>query len=82
MHPLVRDLYKRFLIVGHEWPAGIEVVRRRAKEGFLKNAHLEDEVEIRRAVSRGRWYLRNEMIGAIQLRKYRKIKQRYEAEEL
>eukprot|EP00286_Rhodomonas_abbreviata_P016618 CAMPEP_0181340290 /NCGR_PEP_ID=MMETSP1101-20121128/29757_1 /TAXON_ID=46948 /ORGANISM="Rhodomonas abbreviata, Strain Caron Lab Isolate" /LENGTH=78 /DNA_ID=CAMNT_0023451409 /DNA_START=218 /DNA_END=454 /DNA_ORIENTATION=- len=77
MHPLVRDLYKRIIIVGKDYPAGLEHVRRKAKEAFMKNKDLTDEVEIKRAVARGRWYVRNELTAVIQLKKYRTIKDRY-----
>ena len=76
MHPLVRDLYKRFLIVGRDYPLGINHVRAKAKEAFLKNRHLDDELDVKRAVKRGRWMVR-ELIGVIQLKKYRTIKERY-----
>ena len=32
MHPLVRDLYKRIILCGRDYPGGLEVVRRKAKE--------------------------------------------------
>ena len=60
MHPLVRNLYKRILVVSKDYPAGPELVKRKAKEYFRANAALTDEVEIKRAVSAGRWYVRNE----------------------
>jgi hypothetical protein len=31
MRHIVRDLYKRFLAVGRDYPAGLDVVRRRTK---------------------------------------------------
>lgn len=77
IHPLVRDLYKRVLLVGRDYPAGIEVVRRKAKEQFFANGSLSTETEIKKAVARGRWYVRNEIVGVIQLRKYRQLKSRY-----
>lgn len=76
MHPLVRDLYKRFMLVGREYPGGPDVVRRKAKEGFRQNAQLTDEVEVKRAVARGRWMVR-ELQGIIKLKKYREMKKRY-----
>lgn len=90
MNPLVRDLYKRIILVGKDYPgqdpfvvltvcfaqgrrrakryvrsdcycadailgaAGLDHVRRKAKEAFHKNKDLTDEVEIKRAVARGR----------------------------
>ena len=77
MHPLVRDLYRRIITVGRDYPGGIDVVRRKAKEYFAKYAHLKDEVNIKKAVARGRWYVRNELVGVIQLKKYREMKSRY-----
>ena len=47
------------------------------KEYFQQNAHLTDDFEIKRAVARGRWYVRNEITGVIKLKKYRTMKQRY-----
>ena len=47
------------------------------QEEFRKNAHLTEEVDIKRAVARGRWYVRNEMAGMIMLAKYRAMKRRY-----
>lgn len=77
MNPLVRDLYKRFMMVGRDYPGGLEVVRRKTKEAFMENARLTDQVEINRAIARGRWYLNNELIGVIKLKKYRVMNKRY-----
>ena len=77
MNPRVRNLYKRVLVVGREWPGGLDYVRKKAKEEFRKNAHLTEESDIKRAVARGRWYVRNEMAGMIMLAKYRAMKRRY-----
>lgn len=74
MHPLVRDLYKRFVTVGHDYPGGWAKLRPRVKAGFEKQAHLEDEVK--RAVNRGRWWVR-EMQAVIHLKKYRTMKKAY-----
>eukprot|EP00808_Paulinella_micropora_P027013 g34077.t1 len=90
MHPLVRNLYKRFLVVGKDYPLGLAFVRRKAKEGIRKNAHLTDDREIRLAVHRGRGmcsavhpsdYCVNRIVkelqGVVQLKKYRTMRQRY-----
>ena len=76
MHPLVRDLFKRFLVVGRDYPLGLAHVRAKAKAAILANAGLASELEIKRAVGRGRWMV-NELIGVIQLRKYRTLRKRY-----
>ena len=77
MHPTVRELYKRVMHVARDYPGGAAYVRPRAKEMFLANAHLESEDEIAHAVARGRWYVRNEMVALIKLKKYRTIRARY-----
>lgn len=40
---------------------------------------MTDETEIAHLVNRGRWYIKNEIVGAIQLRKYRALRKRYGA---
>ena len=76
MRAIVRDLYKRILVVGRDYPPGLDYVRERAKTEFAKRAALTDDVEIKRAVAYGR-YMVKEMVGVIQLKKYRTIKRRY-----
>lgn len=80
MHPLVRDLYKRVLTVGRDYPSGLSHVREKAKEAFRKNADVENEVSLKRAVNSGRWRVK-EMIAVIQLRKYRQLKRAYKEDE-
>jgi hypothetical protein len=94
MHPLVRDLYKRVIHVGRNYPKGLDYVRSQWKKairnpdncpscysvsGLLFKPNLgstECEKEIRKAVGKGRYSVR-EMIGVIQLKKYRSMKKRY-----
>lgn len=101
MHPLVRDLYKRALVVGRDYPLGLEYVRRTWKKALrnpencpacyqnvvvgaedgtaipvLPPYNREQERQLHKAVGRGRFMVR-EMIGVIQLKKYRSMKQRY-----
>lgn len=77
MHRAVRDLYKRVLAVARDYPGGLEYVRPRAKKMFQEGAPSGGEEDILQAVARGRWYIRNEMIPLIQLKKYRAIRERY-----
>jgi hypothetical protein len=98
MHPLVRDLYKRALHVGHDYPLGLEYVRRTWKKALRNvdncpscycnsadgsNINVPSlssqncEKELHKAVGKGRFMVR-EMIGIIQLKKYRTMKQRYD----
>lgn len=76
MHKLVRDLYKRLLWVGRDYPAGLAAVRERAKREFRLHAGLKEEREILEAVHRGRWWVR-EIEGVIKLRKYRAMARSY-----
>ena len=95
IHPLVRDLYKRALVVGRDYPLGMEYVRRTWKHALRNPENCPScydsngvpamnnpkcEKEVRQAVGRGRYMVR-EMIGVIQLKKYRAMKQRYEKDE-
>ena len=103
MHPLVRDLYKRALVVGKDYPLGIDYVRKTWKKALRNHENcpscydsngkpvthvtesgqmksLECEKEIRRAVGKGRHMIR-EMVGVIQLKKYRTMKKRYTDEK-
>jgi hypothetical protein len=88
MHPLVRDLYKRVLMVGRDYPAGLDYVKVTWKKAFRNpenvpswnlNTPLQSKAcqqELNKAVARGRHMVR-EMEGVIQLKKYRAMKKRY-----
>ena len=43
----VRNLYKRIIITGRDYPAGLDYVRQKAKAEFAKRAHIRDDVEAR-----------------------------------
>uniref|UniRef100_K3X1X6 Complex 1 LYR protein domain-containing protein n=1 Tax=Globisporangium ultimum (strain ATCC 200006 / CBS 805.95 / DAOM BR144) TaxID=431595 RepID=K3X1X6_GLOUD len=81
MDPKVRDLYRRFLHVGKDYPLGLPYVREKVKTAFLKNRDLTDPLEIKKAIHKGRWMVQ-EMIGVIQLKKYRTLNARYTSEDL
>ena len=109
MHPLVRDLYRRFLLVARDYPAGRAAVLDKVKAAFRANSALRppaprprlpradreelpppplpppmtaqpaqpsDEEAFMRAVYAGRWWAK-ELVGVVQLRKYRAMRQRY-----
>jgi hypothetical protein len=76
MHPLVRDLYRRFLVVGRDYPLGLPYVRGKAKEAIQRNRSVTDEDELMRAVYKGRWWVK-ELVGVIQLKKYRAMRRSY-----
>jgi hypothetical protein len=91
IHPLVRDLYKRAILVGKDYPhpRGLDYVRETWKKAIRDpqnfNAALFEKIkdpkikekEIRKAVGKGRYAIR-EMIGVIQLKKYRTMRRRYD----
>ncbi|CAH0480327.1 unnamed protein product [Peronospora belbahrii] len=81
MNPKVRDLYKRFLFVGRDYPLGLAYTREKVKDAFFQNRKLTDPVLIKKAIKRGRWMVR-EMVGVIQLKKYRTLNSRYTSEDL
>lgn len=92
LHPLVRDLYKRAILVGRDYPhpRGLEYVRQEWKRALRDPANQvselslcpkETEKEIRKLVGRGRYAIR-EMEGLIQLKKYRTLRRRYGGGEL
>jgi len=79
MHPLVRDLYKRAILVGQNYPQGIEYVRAKWKLALRNHSEpITTEQDLHKAVAKGRYYIR-EMEGIIQLKKYRTMKERYGA---
>ena len=73
MNPLVRDLYKRFLIAGRFYPQGLDYVRLKTKDAFFENRLLTDSVEIKKAVVKGRYWVR-ELNAVSKLAKYRAMK--------
>jgi len=93
VHPLVRDLYKRALTIGADYPTGVPHVRKTWKKA-LRNPDSwtpqytapggaltdESDRELKKAIGKGRFMLR-EMVGVIQLKKYRAMKKRYEVEK-
>ncbi|GMI61088.1 hypothetical protein ScalyP_jg9569 [Parmales sp. scaly parma] len=95
IHPLVRNLYKRALTIGLDYPSGLPKIREKWKTALRKPSNftpkytssssneltVESQKELAKAVARGRWMCR-EMIGVIQLKKYRAMKQRYEIEKI
>ena len=78
MHELVRNLYKRFILAGKSYPLGLSHIREKVKEEFFKNKNISklDELEIKRAVARGRYSVK-EIQKFSQFHKYRSISKRY-----
>jgi hypothetical protein len=82
MHPLVRDLYKRFLVMGKSFPPrddlgldGLTYVKTRVKKAFQATP-ARNEAELKRAVAKGRKIVYKTWDLAA-LKKYRTMKSRY-----
>ena len=77
MHPQVRDLYKRFLWVGRNYPRGLDYVRDAVKEKMFENSNLEiNSISFKKAIGLGRYWVR-ELTAISKLHKYRTIAKRY-----
>ena len=72
MNPKVRQLYMTILTIGKDYPKGLGYVRDRAKREFRQHADAEGPA-LSKALAYGRW-MSKEMIGVIQLSKYRQLK--------
>ena len=75
IHPLVRDLYKRLIRAGKDYPEGISHFREKVKEKFRRNDYLT-EFEMLKAVAYGR-YMTREVLAINKLHKYRTLNKRY-----
>lgn len=78
MHPLVRDLMKRCVLLknDHYDPQYFLAATRRE---FANNASLSSDRDIMKAVAYGRWMVREEQ-GRVRLKQYRMLQQRYNPE--
>lgn len=76
MNPHVRNLYKRLMIVGRDYPLGLDFIRNKTKIEFRKNAHLKNDFEIKKSINNGRWWVK-EIHAITTFKKYRVMKARY-----
>lgn len=76
MDPKIRELYKRFAFIAKDYPAGKANMMAKVKKAFFTNAHLQNDVEIKKAIAKGRYYAR-EIVAINQLHKYRHLKKSY-----
>ena len=77
MYPLVRNLYKRFILAGRTYQGGFDSIRDKVKLEFMKNAHLENDFDVKKAIANGRYWVR-EANAISKLSKYRAMKRRYD----
>ena len=68
------------MIVGREYPTGYASIRERIREGFLKNAVVTDELELKKAIAFGRYWVR-EIKAISHMSKFRAMKHRYDARD-
>eukprot|EP01038_Epipyxis_sp_PR26KG_P009478 gene9478-12769_t len=76
MNPLVRDLYKRFLFAGRDYPLGLNYIRERAKKEFMEKANITCDIEVKKCIAKGRYWAR-EVIAISKFHKYREMRKRY-----
>ncbi|GBB97879.1 hypothetical protein RclHR1_00310007 [Rhizophagus clarus] len=73
----VRNLYKKLLFLGREYPAGYEnFFRPKLKAAFIKNRDLKNSDEIKKAIDFGEYVIK-ELETLYYLRKYRSLKRSY-----
>ena len=74
--PMTRELYKRLLVAGRDYPLGTTWLRDKIKAEMRKNAGLDpasNETEYKRAIAAGRYWAR-ELEAVAKVRKYRAMK--------
>ncbi|CAM9591101.1 unnamed protein product [Hapterophycus canaliculatus] len=76
MHPLVRNLCRRFVLAARRHPSGEAWFKDQVKEALRNNALLSSEEEIRRAVARGRRVVRDAEKFS-RFSRYRAMRRRY-----
>ncbi|RHZ52956.1 hypothetical protein Glove_454g1 [Diversispora epigaea] len=72
----VKDLYKRLLFLGREYPLGYSYFYPKLKNAFMKNRNLTNEDEIKKAIDSGEYVIK-ELEALYYLKKYRAIKRAY-----
>ncbi|KAK3277130.1 hypothetical protein CYMTET_14843 [Cymbomonas tetramitiformis] len=74
MDPKVRQLYKKLIWVGRDYPSGISALREKMKAVFQKSAASEE------SFARGE-FVYKELEALVYLHKYRSIRKRYDSGE-
>lgn len=80
MHPLVRDLFKRIILVSRTYPGGSEYVLREARRHINAHKLVTEEIDIKRAVASGRYWVR-ELAAVDKIKKFREMSKRYDSKE-
>ena len=81
--PELRQLYKRLLLIGREYPGagGLETVRARVKQGILKHSSVTKYSEEYLALLARGEYIYQELQALARLHKYRTLNKRYRSHE-
>ncbi|ODQ60081.1 hypothetical protein WICANDRAFT_29884 [Wickerhamomyces anomalus NRRL Y-366-8] len=59
MDPRVRNLYKRLLWIGRDYPQGYDYFKGKLRKGFIKNRQLEGQ-EVEKALEKGEFIYKGE----------------------
>jgi hypothetical protein len=78
VHPLVRDLMKRCIVLKHDHYDPQHYMNAVRRE-FGLNKDLSSDRDIMKAVAYGRWMVREEQ-GRVRFKQYRMLQQRYNPE--
>eukprot|EP00002_Diphylleia_rotans_P021536 TRINITY_DN4188_c0_g5_i1.p2 TRINITY_DN4188_c0_g5~~TRINITY_DN4188_c0_g5_i1.p2 ORF type:complete len:108 (+),score=35.77 TRINITY_DN4188_c0_g5_i1:77-400(+) len=78
---MAKSLYKNLIFSARDYPAGVDVIRVKAKAAFQKNAHVSDPAELEQHYARVQFIIK-ELEALAKLKKYREMKKRYYGEEL
>ena len=76
MHPLVRNLCKRFILAARRHPSGEVWYKDKVREALQRNALLSSDEDIKRAVARGRRLVRDTEEFS-KFSRYRAMRRRY-----
>eukprot|EP00752_Nemacystus_decipiens_P013461 g11923.t1 len=76
MHPLVRNLCKRFILAARRHPSGEAWFKEKVRDALQRNALLSSEEDIKRAVARGRQVVRDAEEFS-KFSRYRAMRRRY-----
>lgn len=76
MHPLVRNLCKRFVLASRRHPSGEAWFKQKVREALQRNARLSSDEDIKRAVARGRQVVKDSEEFS-RFSRYRAMRRRY-----
>eukprot|EP00004_Rigifila_ramosa_P003212 TRINITY_DN1338_c0_g1_i3.p1 TRINITY_DN1338_c0_g1~~TRINITY_DN1338_c0_g1_i3.p1 ORF type:complete len:116 (+),score=24.09 TRINITY_DN1338_c0_g1_i3:33-350(+) len=73
---LGRQLYKELIWTARDYPGGVDVIRRKAREHWLRNREVTDPDQLEKLYSHARFVIK-ELEALDRLKKYRFLKQNY-----